>query len=122
MKCALATCINIIPKNRKISAKFCSDACYYEAKKNRSRTRYAQLKAPGDEIKKCEQILAYLYGVASLKKSLTADDLTAYQFNFGISTGERLDDKKRLCKIIGGYSYYIDSTKKLEIWKLKQSK
>jgi hypothetical protein len=122
MKCALTTCTNMIPKNRKRSAKFCSDACYYEAKKNRSCTRYAQLKASGDEIRRCEQILAYLYGVATMNKPLTADDLISYKFNFGISTGERLDDKKRLCKIIGGYSYYIDSTKKLEIWKLKQSK
>ena len=69
MKCSLNTCNNTIPSTRKRSSKYCSDACYYVAKKDRSATRYAVLKAPAEEIRKNEHILAYLYGIAELKKA-----------------------------------------------------
>ncbi len=116
-KCIL--CKKEIPKTRKRSAVYCSDECYYAAKKERSSKKYAILKAPVDEIKRNENILSYLFGVAKLNKSINANDLVAYSFNFGISTGEHKHEVYGPCKIIGKYVYYYHSDKKLEIWKLK---
>ncbi len=119
MKCQLPGCTNVIPKTRKRSAKYCSDACYYEAKKERSTQRYSSLKAPKDEVKNNESILAFLYNVASMNKPINADDLTRYHFNFGLSTGEHFDKQKGPCKIVGKYAYHINPDKSLIVWKLK---
>jgi len=114
------TCRNEIPKSRKSTATHCSDACYYTAKKARSKRRYATIKAPDTEIKRCEHILAHLFEVSTtLKKSVNIHDLETYKFNFGISTGEHKDEKKGICKIVGKYAYYIHPDKNLTIWKLK---
>lgn len=119
MKCLLKTCSNKIPNSRKKSARYCSDICYYEAKKRRSSQRYSQLKAPADELKRCEGILAYLYGVSQLKKAISANDLQTLGFNFNIAAGEYLDKRTRLFKVIGKYAYYIEANKNLTIWKSK---
>lgn len=120
MKCALKTCGKVIPKTRKRSAKYCSNECYYEAKKDRSAFRYASLKAPADELNRCERILAYLLSVSDLGKSIGPQDLEMMKFNFAISSGEYLDDKKRLFKVIGRHAYFIESNNKsLIIWKSK---
>lgn len=119
MKCQLPSCANTIPKTRKRSAKYCSDECYYIAKMDRSNRRYAILKAPAEEFKRCESILAYLYGITELKKAIVPSDLQSLNFNFTISSGEHMDDKKRLFKIIGKYAYHIDANKNLTIWKSK---
>lgn len=119
MKCLLKTCSNTIPKTRKRSAKYCSQGCYYQAKMDRSNQRYAMLKAPALELKRCEDILAYLYGVAALEKPIIPSDLKTLNFNFTISSGEHLDKGKRLFKVIGKYAYHIDESKNLTIWKSK---
>lgn len=118
MKCLLATCGNTIPKTRKRSAKYCSNECYYIAKMDRSSRRYAMLKAPAEELKRCEGILAYLYGITELKKIIVPSDLESLGFNFAISSGEHMDGK-RLFKVIGQYAYHIDANKNLIIWKSK---
>ena len=120
MKCLLKICSNTIPKTRKKSAKYCCDECYYEAKKERSSLRYASINASTKEVKRHEATLAFLYSVAMLKKPINADDLKAYGFDFGLSTGEHFDTKKGPCKIIGRYAYHINNDKTLTIWKLKQ--
>ena len=51
MKCALISCKQEIPSTRNRSAKYCSAECYYTAKKERSNQRYADIKAPSDELK-----------------------------------------------------------------------
>jgi hypothetical protein len=119
MKCSLKTCDNVIPKTRKRSAKYCSDECYYEAKKDRSSQRYASINASSVEIRKNESILGYMYGVASMNKPINADDLTMYHFDFGIATGEHFDKQKGPCKIVGKYAYHISADKTLIVWKLK---
>jgi hypothetical protein len=119
MKCSLKTCNNPIPKTRKKSAKYCSDDCYYEAKKERSSRRYALLKVPVDEIKRNESTLAFLYSISILDKPINADDLNKYNFDFSMSTGEHFDKEKGPCKIIGCYAYHISSDKTIIIWKLK---
>lgn len=119
MKCLLKACSNTIPKIRKKSAKYCSDECYYNAQKERNINRYNIIKAPAEELKRCEGILAYLYGVAELNKALSPQDLQTLGFNFGISTREHLDDKKRLFKVVGKYAWHIDAAKNLIIWKSK---
>ena len=119
MKCSLKECGKTIPVTRKRSAKYCSDECYYIAKKERSITRYAQLRQPATEFKRCEGILAYLYGIALLKKPIEPADLQSLNFNFAISSGEHLDNQKRLFKVIGKYAYHIDINKNLIIWKSK---
>jgi hypothetical protein len=117
MKCALKSCGSEIPIKRKKTARYCSGACYYEAKKNRSNARYAILKVPITEIKRSEKILEFLHQTALLKKNITGDDLKAMNFNFGISTGEYLYEGKKLYKVIGDYAYYLDRNNNLEIWK-----
>jgi len=117
MKCAL--CSNTIPKTRKRSAKYCSDECYYESKKDRSSRRYALISAAIVEIKKNESILGYMYSVGSMNKPINADDLSSYQFNFGLSTGEHFDKQKGPCKVVGKYAYHINPDKSLIVWKLK---
>ncbi len=119
MKCSLKTCSNQIPKTRKRSAKYCSDECYYEAKKERSSQRYASINAPTVEVKNNESILAYLYNIAAMNKPINADDLLRFHFNFGFSTGEHFDPQKGPCKIVGRYAYHINPDKSLIIWKLK---
>lgn len=118
-RCILEICKKEIPKGRKKSAKYCSDECYYVAKKERSSTRYAIIKAPADELSRCEKILAYFYGIIELNKTILATDLKSLAFNFNISSGEHIDEKKRLFKVIGKYAYYIDASKNVTIWKSK---
>lgn len=86
---------------------------------DRSNRRYAILKAPAEELKRCEGLLAYLSGISQLKKEITAADLQSIGFNFTISSGEHLDNQKRLFKVIGKYAYYVDANKNLTIWKSK---
>lgn len=120
MKCKLKICNNEIPKSRKKSAKYCSDECYYVAKKERSCLRYATLNGPAKEIKRNESILGFFHSVYMLNKPINADDLEKYKFDFSLSTGEHHDDKKGICKILGKYAYHISNDKTLTIWKLKQ--
>lgn len=119
MKCLLSTCNKHVPAQRKKSAKYCSDQCYYQAKKLRSSSRYATLRAPSDELRRNEAILSYLYSVQQLKKQVTASDMMSLQFNFGISSGEHLDKTKGICKVIGKYAYHIEPSQNVIIWKLK---
>jgi hypothetical protein len=88
------------------------------AKKVRSMKRYAILKAPAEDVKKNEQLLSYLYGVAELSKAVSLQDLERVGFNFGISTGEHLDNKKRLFRVVGKFAWYSDG-KSLFIMKIK---
>lgn len=122
MKCKKNGCKNNIPGSRKRSAKYCSDSCYYEAKKERSSLRYISLKAPMVELIRCERILAQMHFIVSLGKPITGNDLNLMKFNFGISTGERLDKQNRLFKIVGLYAYYLDKDNNLTIWKLEPRK
>ncbi len=119
MKCLRKDCNNTIPKTRKRSAKYCSDECYYIEKMDRNNRRYAVLKAPAEELKRCEGILTYLYGIVELKKTIIPSDLQQLNFNFAISSGEHMDNDKRLFKVIGKYAYHIDASKNLIIWKSK---
>jgi hypothetical protein len=119
MRCLLSTCNKPIPVQRKKTAKYCSDQCYYEAKKLRSTSRYAKIKAPAEELQRNEAILGYLYSIQQLKKQVTASDLKALQFNFSISSGEHLDKSKGICKVIGQYAYYIDPSQYVIVWKSK---
>ena len=119
MKCLRKECNNTIPKTRKRSAKYCSDECYYLAKMDRSTQRYAMIKAPGEELKRNERILEYLYSISELRKPIVPSDLESLRFNFTISSGEHIDEDKRLFKVIGQYAYYIDANKNVLIWKSK---
>lgn len=122
MKCALKSCGREIPSQRKKSARYCSEACNYEAKKLRSCTQYALNKKPAAEIKRAEGILATMYQMAALKKPINGNDLKALNFNFGISTGEYLDKNDRLFKVIGLYGYYLDLHNNLVVWKFNSGK
>ena len=122
MKCALKSCGSEIPIKRKKTARYCSDACYYEAKKLRSCAQYEHIKKPAAEIKRAESILATMYQMAALKKPINGNDLEALNFNFGISTGEYLDKNDRLFKVIGLYAYYLDLNNNLVVWKFNSGK
>jgi hypothetical protein len=112
-------CDNVIPNTLKKSAKYCSKAHSYEAKKIGVRKRYYEMKKPHDEIKRNEAILSSLYWVQkTLKKQLTNDDLEKSNFNFGFSTEQMTGDHGELWTIVGSYGYYIDpKTKLLTTWK-----
>lgn len=114
-------CQQPIPTTKKQSAQYCSEICYYEAKKERSIEQYRRLKQPSGEIKRNEQILAGLYPLANSAKTIKYEDMEAYKFNWGISTGETFYDGK-VCRIINAYAYYLcPKTKIVSIWRLKQS-
>jgi len=114
-------CEQPISFTRKKLARYCSDACYYEAKKERSIEQYKKLKQPTSEIMRNERILAVFYPVATASKTVKYDDLEAYKFNWGMATGETVHDGK-ICKVINGYAYYLNpKTKEVSIWKLKSN-
>jgi hypothetical protein len=118
MKCNNSTCKKEIPKTRKTTAKHCSDECFYEMKKMRSRKRYEAIKKPAMEIHRNELILEQLYLMQQLGKPVTGRDLEKLGFNFGISTGETMVEKSLIAKIIDKYAYHVNNEYKLKIWKL----
>jgi hypothetical protein len=112
-------CGGEIPNTRKKSAKCCSEEHSYEAKKIGVRNNYYEKKKPLDEIKRNEAILSSLSWVQTvLKKELTNKDLENLNFNFGISTEQRVGNNGELWTVIGSYGYFIvPKTKLLIIWK-----
>jgi len=117
MKCNNPNCRKEIPHKRKKTAKHCSDECTYEMKKARSRKRYAMLAKSMNEIRRNEQILAQLYQMHLLGKSINGYDLGKLGFNFGISTAEYKAENKYISKVIGNYAYYLEPSYNLKIWK-----
>ena len=118
IKCRLPGCENKVPETRKRTARYCSDEHAYEAKKNRSTERYHRIKQPFDEISVNEQILATLYPIIELKKSLTYDDLESRKFNWGVAQQETVYNNVAW-RIVGRYAYYVEpKTKLVYIWKM----
>src|SRR5579862_5694054 len=112
------SCGGKIPSERKASAKYCCEAHYYSAKKNRSKLQYLNNSLWMKELKRNEDILKTFILVASKKNGLDYEDLEAVQFNFGITSGET-DHQGKILKVILSHAYYIDNrTKKVSIWKL----
>ena len=118
MKCLNPNCKKEIPLKRKKTAKHCSNECAYEMKKQKAIDRYAQMKKPLNEIKRNEQILAQLYKMQHLGKSINGHDLGTLGFNFEISTGEYKIEKKYITKAVGEYAYFLEPSYNLKIWKL----
>jgi hypothetical protein len=119
MRCNNPSCKKEIPKTRKSTAKHCSDDCYDEMKKIRSRKRYEAIRRPVMEINRNELILEQLYLMQQLGKPVTGRDLEKLGFNFGISTGETMAEKSIIAKIVGKYAYHVNNEYNLKIWKLK---
>lgn len=63
--------------------------------------------------------MAYLDGVANLNKPITVADVSVLNFNFKIRSGENLNGKQILFKVIGRHACFIDRHKNVTIWKLK---
>ena len=118
MKCNYSDCRKEIPKTRKSSAKYCCDECNYLEKKKRSKRNYERITKPIKEISRNENILAQLYKMQELGKPITGYDLEKLGFNFGISTAEYKVEKKYITKAIGEYTYFLEPSYNLKIWKL----
>lgn len=118
MRCNNSSCKKEIPKTRKSTADHCSNDCYYEMKKIRSRKRYEAIKRPVMEINRNELILEQLYQMQQLGKPVTGYDLEKLNFNFGISTAECKIEKKYITKTIGQYTYFLEPSYNLKIWKI----
>jgi hypothetical protein len=118
MKCNYSDCRKDIPKTRKSSAKYCCDECNYLEKKKRSKRNYERITKPIKEISRNEIILAQLYQMQELGKAVTGYDLEKLGFNFGITTGEYKIEKKYITKAIGQYTYLLEPSYNLKIWKL----
>lgn len=118
MKCNNSDCRKDIPKTRKSSAKYCCDECNYSEKKKRSKKNYERITKPIKEILRNETILAQLYQMQQLGKAVTGYDLDNLKFNFGISTAECKIEKKYITKTIGQYTYFLEPSYNLKIWKI----
>lgn len=112
-------CNTDIPAKRKRSSKYCSDGCYYEAKKDRSNTRYQAIKSNFDLIKRNESILEKFYLLTELKKQILFEDLNKCGFNWGLTTGESAGPNNTIWKIVGKYAYLIEANQTVKVWKLK---
>lgn len=108
-----------IPAKRKKSSKYCSDACYYEAKKDRSNSRYQTIKSSFDQVRHNENLLEQFYLLTELKKEIHFDDLNKKGFNWGITTGETAGPNDTIWRIVGKYAYFIQSNKTVKVWKLR---
>lgn len=117
MKCQRQMCYKHIPINKKKTARYCSNECYYKVKLERSQKRYNNIIKPIKEIERNEKILKMLYEIQQLDKAISAYDLDKLGFNHGISTGEIKIDNKCIAKIIGRFAYFFQDYNKLIIWK-----
>ena len=118
-KCILHSCGKEIPKTRKKSSRYCSDDCYYEAKKERSSKTYQLLKAPLQKIMYQESVLAFCYNMIEFKKTVFFEDLEKMKFDWGFATRDVIGPDKQICKAIGSYCYYLNKDNSVSIWKLK---
>lgn len=121
MKRTCLFCNGPISTQRKGSAMYCSNEHYYEAKKLRSRGRYANLKRYPDELAKNHEALERAHFVQHFDRKLNLAELTTLGFVWGVSTGEIADFKGRIFTKVGEhYAYRVDpETKEVEIWKVK---
>ncbi|MBS1780246.1 MAG: hypothetical protein JST70_13020 [Bacteroidetes bacterium] len=108
-------CNKLIPANRKSSARYCSDACYYEAKKERSAKQYNSKQVFINRFREYEQILANFYPLYLKGQVITYDVLDQLQFDWGIANGELQDSKLCVWKVIGKYCYLINTDKTISI-------
>ena len=116
-------CTRAIPTSRKRSAEYCSDQCYYEAKKERSCISYQNNTAAAKAIKRNERILDKFYLLVELDREFYYDDLEKNNFDFGLSEGQTAGSGNVVGTIVGRYAYYIDpKTQKILLWKLKDVK
>lgn len=113
-------CAKDIPSTKKRSAKYCTDSCYYEAKKDRSNNRYSLIKGSFDRIKQNESILEQFFLLTELKKEILYEDLNKRGFNWGITTGETVGPNNTIWKMVGKFAYFIEPNKTVKVWKLKQ--
>ena len=113
-------CPNPIPAHRKKSAVYCSDECYYEAKKERSCKSYENSTAAAKAIKRTEKILDRFYLLVLLEKDFRYDDLEKLNFDFGVSEGQSAGPNNEVGTVVGKYAYFIDpKTENTILWKLK---
>lgn len=111
-------CGDQIPVERKTSAKYCSERCYYAAKKQRSIKTYFALKQPFRHLQANEKLLAFFYLLVNKDREFYYQDLAAANFNFNVTTNVVIIEGK-ICNVINNYAYHIDNeTKKLMIWQL----
>ncbi len=108
-------CNKLISRSRKASASYCSDACYYEAKKERSSKQYSSRQAFIHPFNRNEEILQQFYLLYQLGQSVTYAMLDRLQFNWGISEGELQDSESNIWKIIGKYCYLLNRDKTIFI-------
>jgi len=103
-----------IPKTRKRSAKYCSNVCAYEVKKDRSNQVYHRHKEPYKELKRNDDILSRIYPFKQAGTLLSFEELGKLGFNFGISSKEL--HKGKTWKVLVHYGYTIDTeTQKIDI-------
>lgn len=108
-------CSNLIPSIRKSSATYCSDACYYEAKKLRSSTQYSSQQAFINLFNRNKELLEQFYPLHQLGQTVTYAILDGLQFNWGISEGELQDSDSNIWKVIGKYCYLLNTDKTVAI-------
>ena len=114
-------CGMILPDHKHRLAKYCNDYCCYEARKNRSKSRYAQLSNIYAQRRKNEKILEQFYPFIAKKVIVTAEMLDALAFDFGFSDGELSDKNGNIWKKNGAYFYLLNNNKTITIWKPENS-
>ncbi len=108
-------CNTLIPADRKSSAHYCSDACYYEAKKERSSRQYYSQQEFISRFNRNEQLLATLFPVYQQGQVIRYNLLDQLKFDWGISDGELQDSQLNVWKAIGKYCYLLNADKTVSI-------
>lgn len=108
-------CNTLIPADRKASANYCSNVCYYEAKKERSAKQYNSKQVFINRFRENEQILASFYPLYLKGQIITYSVLDQLQFDWGIANGELQDSQSCVWKVIGKYCYLINTDKTISI-------
>ena len=110
-------CGQAIPVMRKSSAKYCSEECYYEQKKERSRKAYQKMMNSYGLAKKNEQILAFLMNDKT-ELQTTAEILHKLGFEMGFSERQVKGTEGNIWRSIGCYYYTIDENRMVSICKI----
>ncbi|RYE56657.1 MAG: hypothetical protein EOP48_07505 [Sphingobacteriales bacterium] len=94
---------------RKASSEYCTDDCYYEAKKERSGQRYEQREAIFRKLLRNEELLAFYY---TLGGCVPAQELDRSGFFWGVSDGEGHCPEGNFYLTVLDFGYRIDFTTK----------
>lgn len=115
-------CNKPIPDEKKSDSKYCSNACYKMAKKERDKKNYHANNAKIKEFKKNSKILERFAIFNELNLLIKADYLNKLKFNWGLSTDE-ININGLVFKQVGDeYAYRLEANETVKLWTKQKKK